>query len=97
MIAETLQPNILNVCHILENLDIDPDYLFSSLQLSDGVTRVEKFHGSLLSDPAQVWQCPDRLVWKFWAGSDLALVSIPWQKSWYMWRTKFFLHVSKNS
>ena len=40
-------------------------------------TRVEKFHGSLLSDLAQPWQCPDRLVWKFWSGSDLALVSIP--------------------
>ena len=38
---------------------------------------VEKFHVSLLSDLAQVWQRPDRLVWKFWSGSDLVLVSIP--------------------
>ena len=36
------------------------------------VCRVEKFHGSLLSDMDHVWQCPDRLVWKFWCGSDLA-------------------------
>ena len=38
--------------------------------------RVEKFHSSLLSDLAQCWQFPDRLVWKFWSGSDLALVSL---------------------
>ena len=38
--------------------------------------RVEKFHGSLLSDLAQVWHCPDWLVWKFWSGSPLTLVSI---------------------
>ena len=39
-------------------------------------TRVEKFHGSLLSDLDQVWQRPDRLVWKFCSDSDLALVRI---------------------
>ena len=54
------------------------------------VSRLEKFHGSLLSDLAQEWQCPDRLVWKFWSGSDLALVSIPWQKRLYMPNEIFF-------
>ena len=28
-------------------------------------SHVEKLHGSLFSDLAQVWQRPDRLVWKF--------------------------------
>ena len=49
--------------------------------------RVEKFHSSLLSDMALVWQCLDRLVWKFWSGLDLAPFSIPWQKNLYpMWK-----------
>ena len=48
------------------------------------IPRVEKFHGSLLSDLAQVWERSDRLVWKFLSGSDLALVSIPWQKCLYV-------------
>ena len=50
-----------------------------------------------LSDLAQVWKCPDRLVWKFWSGSDLALVSIPWQESLYMANENFLLQVSKIS
>ena len=59
---------------------------------SAGITppRVIKFHGSLLSDLAQVWQCPDRLVWKFWSDSVLALVSIPRQKRLYAANKIFF-------
>ena len=58
-------------------------------------TRVEKFHGSLLSDLAQVWQRPDQLVWKFWSGSDLALVIIPWLKSLYVANEIFFYKFRK--
>ena len=53
-------------------------------------SRVEKFYGSLLFDLAQVWQCPDRLVWNCWSGSDLALVSISWQKCLYVAKEIFF-------
>ena len=42
-----------------------------------GIFHVEKFHGSLCSGLAQDWQCLDRLLWKFWSGSDLALFNIP--------------------
>ena len=58
-------------------------------------SRVEKFHGTLLSDLAQVWQRPDRLIWKFWSGAGLALVSIPRQNSLYVAKTIFFSSFEK--
>ena len=64
-------------------------------KISLNQTRVEKFHGSLLSDLAQVWQRPHRLVWKFWFGSDLALVSTKWLKSLYVVNENFFYKFQK--
>ena len=54
------------------------------------IARVEKIHGSLLSDLAEAWQCPDWLVWKFWSRSDQALISIPWKKRLYVANENFF-------
>ena len=63
---------------------------FIALRSEVLIARVEKFHHSLFSDLAQVWHCPDWLVWKFWSGSDLALVSIPLQKRLYVSNESFF-------
>ena len=47
--------------------------------------RVENFHGSLLSDLAQVWQCPDHIVW-LRSGADQHSMT----KKGCTWQTKFF-------